>query len=457
MRYRADPILSRLAQSNSEGKPTVATLVASIPSSSLLDDIRKAYAEDKDLLRLMDHLVSPSRKSLKDLPALYRSSSDRYTTRNGLLYYTAVAGDTPRVVVPTHNDLRLRIMYECHDAPPSGHRGREKTYLTVSRDFYWPRQYQFVRKYIRACEVCQRVKPSPSSRAPLQPLPVAAECWQSVSMDFVFGFPEDAHKDNEILVFVDRFSKMVHLAIVPESITARGCARVFIDTIFRLHGLPRELVSDRDPRFTAAFWQSVFRSLGTRLTMSTSDHLETDGQTERVNRVLEEILRGYVQSFSNWSEFLPMVEFAINNSVHASTQHTPFFVNGLRHPRLPAQLERGSSLRGGWNRMSRNRSGSCSSRVDIIDDANDADVDLIDIEEGNHSNSDDTIAALGNGDDSGIASIANHHTSEDEDTLAEEENDLLAVRTGRTESSRNVSAEAFLLARGSPLRARLHC
>ena len=128
----------------------------------------------------MNHLVTPSRKSLKDLPALYQSSADRYTTRNGLLYYTAVTGDTPRVVVLTHNDLLVRILYECLDAPTSGHSDREKTYLTVSRDFYWPRQYQFVRKYIRACEVCQRLKPSPSSRAPLQPLPIPAECWQSV-------------------------------------------------------------------------------------------------------------------------------------------------------------------------------------------------------------------------------------------------------------------------------------
>ena len=117
----------------------------------------------------MDHLVTPSLKSLNDLPALYRSSADRYSTRNGLLYYTAVTGDTPRVVVPTHNDLLLRIMYECHDAPTSGNR-IEKAYLMVSRDFYWPRQCQLVRKYISACEVCQRVKPSPSSRAPLQPL-----------------------------------------------------------------------------------------------------------------------------------------------------------------------------------------------------------------------------------------------------------------------------------------------
>ena len=159
----------------------------------------------------------------------------------------------------------------------------------------------------------------------------------------------DDHKNNGILVFVDRFSKMVHLAAVPESITAPGCARVFIDTVFKLHGLPREFVSDRDPRFTAAFWQSVFRSLGTRLTRLTSDHPETDGQTERVNRVLEEILRGYVQSYPNWSEFLPMVKFVINNSVHASTTHTPFFMYGLRHPRIPTQLEGSSSLSGEVN------------------------------------------------------------------------------------------------------------
>ena len=170
--------------------------------------------------------------------------------------------------------------------------------LTVSLDFHWPRQYQYVRKYIRTCEVCQRVKSSPSSRAPLHPLPILAECWQSVYMDLVFGFPEDDHKNNGILVFVDRFSKMVHLVAVPESITAPGSARVFIVTVFKLHGLPRELVSDRDLRFTAEFWQSVFRSLGTRLTMSTSDHLETDGQTERV---LQEILRNYDQSYPNWS------------------------------------------------------------------------------------------------------------------------------------------------------------
>ena len=129
------------------------------------------------MVRLMKHLSQPSRQSLKRLPPVYRSSTDRYTVHNGLLKYTAVAGDTPRVVVLDHGDLRLHIMYEYHDLPTGGHRGREKTYLTVSRDSYWPRQYQFVRKYVRACEVCQRVKAGPSLRTLLQPLPIPVECW----------------------------------------------------------------------------------------------------------------------------------------------------------------------------------------------------------------------------------------------------------------------------------------
>uniref|UniRef100_A0AAV1TSI9 Integrase catalytic domain-containing protein n=1 Tax=Peronospora matthiolae TaxID=2874970 RepID=A0AAV1TSI9_9STRA len=237
-------------------------------------------------------------------------------------------------------------MYECHDALTSGHRGRKKAYLTESRAFYWSLQYEFVRKCIRAYEVFQRVKPSPPSRAPLQPLPISAECWQSVSMDFVFGFPKDVHENTVILVFVDRFSNMVRLVAVPESITAKGCARVFIDTTSRLDGLPRILVSERGPRFRAEFWQSVFRLLETRLKMSISDHPETDGQTEIVNRVPEEILRGYFHSFACWGELLPMAEFAINFSVHASTTHTPLFGTGLRHPRLLVFLECDSRLRG---------------------------------------------------------------------------------------------------------------
>ncbi|KAG2770094.1 hypothetical protein PC116_g29001 [Phytophthora cactorum] len=141
---------------------------------------------------------------------------------------------------------------------------------------------------------------------------------------------------------------MVHLAVVPAEVTAVQTARLFVDMVFKHHGMPLDIVSDRDPRFTARFWQEVFTLLGTQLSMSTADHPQTDGQTERVNRVLGDLLKSYAHSFQQWSDCLPMAEFAINSSVHASTGHTPFYVNAMRHPRLPSMLGTvASSLSGG--------------------------------------------------------------------------------------------------------------
>ncbi|KAG3127025.1 hypothetical protein PI126_g22057 [Phytophthora idaei] len=240
-------------------------------------------------------------------------------------------------------------MYEYHGAPTAGHPGREKTYLLLTRDFYWNYQYKWVRKYVRTCcEMCQRVKPAAFSQAPLQTLPTPPECWQSISMDFVFGLPPDSKRRPGVVVFVDRFSKMVHLAAVPAEVTAVQTARLFVDMVFKHHGMPLDIVSDRDPRFTARFWQEVLTRLGTQLSMSPADHPQSEGQTERVNHVLGDLLKSYAHSFQQWSECLPMAEFAINNSVHASTGHTPFYVNAMRHPRLPSMLGTvASSLSGG--------------------------------------------------------------------------------------------------------------
>ncbi|KAG2780442.1 hypothetical protein Pcac1_g9398 [Phytophthora cactorum] len=118
--------------------------------------------------------------------------------------------------------------------------------------------------------------------------------------------------------------------------------------VFKHHGMPLDIVSDRDPRFTARFWQEVFTLLGTQLSMSTADHPQTDDQTERVNRVLGDLLTSYAHSFQQWSDCLPMAKFAINNSVHSSTGNTPFYVNAMRHSRLPSMLGMvASSLSGG--------------------------------------------------------------------------------------------------------------
>ncbi|KAF1321780.1 reverse transcriptase, partial [Globisporangium splendens] len=265
----------------------------STPTSPLFDDIKRAYATDSDISRLVAHLSDPSDKSLKALDPAQRARLHRYEMRNDVLYYRIDDSDEPRAVVPNDSDLRNRVLFEYHDASFRGHPGREKTYLALSRDFYWSHQYKWVRKYVRACEVCQRVKPAPVTNAPLRSLPVPTDCWKSVSMDFISGLPADSSKKTGILVIVDRFT---------------------------------------------AFWQELFRLLGTQLKMSTADHPQTDGQTERVNRTLEDILRSYAHSFTHWSECLPLAEFAINNSVHVSTGHTPFYVNASRHPRVSSIL-----------------------------------------------------------------------------------------------------------------------
>ncbi|OWY91369.1 hypothetical protein PHMEG_00040078, partial [Phytophthora megakarya] len=255
---------------------------------SLREEIAAAYEYDEQYAGILTHLRSPSDASLKALSRSTRSHIERYHLDGSLLTYAIDRFDAPRVVVPNDKDLRARIIHEYHDTPVGGHLGREKTFSAVSRDFYWPRQYKWVRKWVRTCEICQRVKPSPSSRAPLRSLPIPTDVWRSVSMDFFFGLPPDEKRRNGVLVFVDRFSKMVHFVPVSAEVTAEESAVHFVDAVFRHHGLPESIISDRDPRFTAAFWSKLFELLGTKLMLSTAGHPETDVQTERVNRVFED-------------------------------------------------------------------------------------------------------------------------------------------------------------------------
>ncbi|GMF46125.1 unnamed protein product [Phytophthora fragariaefolia] len=313
---------------------------ATVPSPvlPLRQQIVDAYGDYAFYAGIIRYLRNPTADALLKLTRPTRDTITRYDLNGDLLTYAIDTIDTPRVVIPADDDLRARLVYEYHDAPVGGHLGREKTFAAISRDFFWPRMYKWIRKWIRSCEICQRVKPVASKQAPLRPLPITTSAWRSISMDIIFGLPRDAQGRTGILVFVDHFSKMVHLAPVAAEVTADESAELFLDLVFRHHGLPESIVLDRDPRFTSAFWTRLFALLGTRLLMSTAAHPETDGQTERVNRVLEDVLRSYATSFPSWSSFLPMAEFALNNATHASTGLTPFFVNNARHPRNPALL-----------------------------------------------------------------------------------------------------------------------
>ncbi len=158
-------------------------------------------------------------------------------------------------------------------------------------------------------------------------------------MDFIVELPKTPDGYDTIVVFVDRLSKMVHLQPTKTTATAIDIANIFFETIFRLHGLPWVIVSDRDPKFTSKFWKMLFKLTDTKLAMSTAFHPQTDGQTERANRTLEQYLQAFVNyKQNNWASLLPVAEFTINNAKNASTGFSPFYLANGCHPVTPTTL-----------------------------------------------------------------------------------------------------------------------
>lgn len=186
-----------------------------------------------------------------------------------------------------------------------------------------------------SCGVCQTTKPSTQVPAGLlHSLPVPKYPWQSIAMDFLGPFPPSQGYDY-LWVVICRLTSMVHLIPTSTTVKASGLAWMYVKEIVRLHGIAESIVSDRDTKFTSAFWTEVHRLLGTRLLMSTVFHPQTDGATERANRSIIQVLRSLVKpNQADWVNQLPMVEFALNSSVSASTSFAPFELNQGHLPRM---------------------------------------------------------------------------------------------------------------------------
>ena len=139
----------------------------------------------------------------------------------------------------------------------------------------------------------------------MQPLPIPEKAWQTVTFDFIVKLPKTERGNDSICVFVDKLTKMVHFVACREDLSAKDFAELYIDQIWRLHGLSKEFITDRDSRFTSAFWKGVTELIGTRHVMSSSFHPQTDGQTERVNQTLETYLRHFVSAqLNDWDTLL---------------------------------------------------------------------------------------------------------------------------------------------------------
>src|SRR4051812_25275580 len=289
-----------------------------IVKPTLEDQIVAAQKHDRGVQEIKENLASKSAKCF--------SVNDQ-----GTIFFEN------RFVVPENQNLKQLILQEAHDTSLSIHPGSTKMYRDLRQRFWWTGMKREIAQFVAECDVCRRIKAEHQRPAgTLQPLPIPEWKWDKVSMDFITGFPKTQKGNNAIFVVIDRLSKVAHFLPVRESITASQLADLYISRVVSLHGVPLEINSDRGSLFTSRFRQSFQNAMGTHLSFSTAFHPQSSGQVERVNQILEDMLRAGVISFGkNWEKSLPFAEFAYNNSFQSSLNMAPFELLYGRRCRTP--------------------------------------------------------------------------------------------------------------------------
>jgi hypothetical protein len=193
-----------------------------------------------------------------------------------------------RLCVPAQR--RVQLLKEHHEALTGGHVGTEKCHLALARNFFWPRMAKDVSKFVTSCAVCQTTKPNLRPMVvEQQPLPVPEERWEAVNMDWITGLPLTQAGFEAILTVTDNTSGRVRLIKTHGAATAQETAQLFLEHVFTQHGLPRKIISDRDPKLTAQFWKELMGILETKLGFSTANYAQADGRAERTNQTVENI------------------------------------------------------------------------------------------------------------------------------------------------------------------------
>ncbi|WVZ83050.1 LOW QUALITY PROTEIN: hypothetical protein U9M48_030234 [Paspalum notatum var. saurae] len=213
-----------------------------------------------------------------------------------------------RLVVPKDMELRKKILDEAHTSVLTMHPGGNKMYQDLERKFWWTRMKREIAKYVSECDVCKRVKADHlKPGGMLQPLNIPAWKWEDIHMDFVVGLPRTQKGYDSIWVIIDRFTKSAHFLPVKTVYHANTYAELYIAKIVSLHGVPRTITSDRGSVFVSRFWEQLQNALGTKLIHSSAYHPQTSGQVERVNQIVEDMLRACALTYSTkWDECLPL-------------------------------------------------------------------------------------------------------------------------------------------------------
>ncbi|KAJ1571697.1 hypothetical protein NDA11_002284 [Ustilago hordei] len=259
--------------------------------------------------------------------------------------------DLVKIFQPLDQELQ-----EIHSRSPSSSRttygtveeGRDATIKAAQRHYWWPSMTAWIADYVASCPVCARYKaPRHRPYGLLQPLATPDRPWGSISLDFIEGLPPSKKYDSKtydsILVIVDRLTKFAILAPTHKTVTAKQTAVLLYGHMVRLFGYPDHMVSDRGRQFISGAWKAFAEQMGVKHSLSTAYHPQTDGQTERVNQVVEQYLRMYCNYEQNdWADLLDTAAFVYNNTVHNSIGVSPFFAcygwNPKAHPDIPQRL-----------------------------------------------------------------------------------------------------------------------
>ncbi|GBG77141.1 hypothetical protein CBR_g23467 [Chara braunii] len=287
----------------------------------LQQKVREAYAQDP--------IYSDLLKKVKEAP----ETEPDYRTTEGLPFEKTNVFD--RLCIPNSEEIRSLILGECHDT--EGHFGWQKTLANQMHAYTWPGMKNDCIEYVHSCKVCQWNKTT--THAPLgllKPLPIPDQPGDSVSIDFMDVSVKSRYGKSQVMVIVDRFSKYAVFVPLPSEARTELVIRNFFDHWVSEHGVPLSIVSDRETRFTSQNWQELMKVYGSKLLMSSGRHPETNGQTEQMNKILQQVLRMYIRPDQiDWDEMLPKVASAYNNSMHLSTCRTPNELHKSFRPRRP--------------------------------------------------------------------------------------------------------------------------
>ena len=272
-------------------------------------------------------------------PILERPNDFRNFEVKGQLVYLKVEDKTllciPKIMIQGRSAREI-VISEAHSM--LAHLGASKTIDYLRDHVWWKDMVSDIRAFCETCHTCKTSKPS--NQKPyglLNPLSIPSYPWESIGMDFVGPLPESGNRDgffDSITVVICLLTSMVHLIPSRTNYNASQLAELMFEQIYKLHGLPKNIISDRDVLFTSTFWRQLHRLIGTKLKLSSAYHPQSDGSTERANRTITQMLRQCVSmNQKDWVTRLPAIEFAINSARSESTGFAPFFLNFGRMPR----------------------------------------------------------------------------------------------------------------------------